>query len=101
MIDRDSVKNLRGFLLRFHVDVFNNKSHQEIIREEISACEGREYIIELILKQGRALLAMEPFPWEWVCDLINVAFDDEDDARKNIKHILDLLETEARKQGKL
>lgn len=62
------------------------------------------------LEEGREVLLMEPFSWEWVQSMTqSFVYDEEKQKwvedpilyRKWLKNVLDILEAEAKKLGKL
>ena len=63
--------------------------------------------ITTALKEGKEILTLDPFPWEWICDTANrYPFSGQDyDSKEGYFHwlgwILLTLEAEAKKAGKL
>lgn len=47
---------------------------------------------EDVLRQGHSVLASTPFDWQRIGDYANRAFEDEDEARRWLKQMMDLLE---------
>lgn len=50
-----------------------------------------------VLEQGRALLASQPFDWQRVGDYANRIFKNEDDARRWLTRMMNLLEDALKK----
>ncbi len=80
---------------------------------ELAKSEGRDIDYDTIpqcIKEGREVLQLAPFPWEWVTNSANgyscseedeKKYSDEELCRKWTKHIIGTLEKEAIKAGKL
>src|SRR5574343_982885 len=97
------------FLLSFLEDLYLQVEEQDdlkTIENFISIFDGKE--INQTLKEGREILAMEPFPAWWIETTIGdrYPFDDSNrDSPEEYKNwtcsILDTLESEAKKAGKI
>jgi hypothetical protein len=55
-------------------------------------CAAKQAAYEKVLSQGRAVLASTSFDWQRIGDYANRVFDDEDETRRWLKRMMDLLE---------
>ena len=106
----EKMYSIEGFLLGFHPDFTDNKTENDVIKEYANNPNLDKNDIIETLQEGQEILAMEPFPWKWVSDVTNrLVYDKKKDEwvedpaiyKTWVTEILSLLETEARRQGKL
>ena len=106
----EKMYSIEGFLLGFHPDFTDNKTENDVIKEYANNPNLDKNDIIETLQEGQEILAMEPFPWKWVCDVIGyqkydvekeIIITDPAIYKTWVTEILSLLETEARRQGKL
>ena len=57
--------------------------------------------LETVMAEGEEVLAMEPFPNDWVGSLIDGAYYDPEDGRAWLRKVLQMVEEEAIRTGKL
>ena len=111
------------FLSRFILAGYEKKTDLETIKEyikyeydtvELAKSEGREIDYDTIpqcIKEGREVLKLKPFPWEWIRSSANGIgyytpeeaniYSKEELAKRWLTSIIDALEKEAIKAGKL
>ena len=111
------------FLSRFILAGYEKKTDLETIKEyikyeydtvELAKSEGREIDYDTIpqcIKEGREVLILKPFPWEWIQSSSNrFPFNKQyawgvqptsEEYQEWIKWLIDTLEEEAIKAGKL
>ena len=103
------------FALGYHWGPTDEKVIQQYLQDEgdtIKKVRRKEekikvLILEECLKEGREVLKLDPFPFDWIMNSANRALTNiegdsrESKCRKWVTWILDTLEKEAKKQGKL
>ena len=109
--DLDRAFNIAGFLTELSPEIvdYDKYTDKDIILK--MAQKDSSEIIKRTLKEGKQVLEMEPFPWEWVAETYyggvydttkgKWVFDDPDLYKKWLKDMLQILEGEAKKQRKL
>lgn len=101
------LSNLLLYLSAESVD-YSISTEEEVLEDFVRrfSAEG----INLTITEGRQVLAMEPFPWEWVaetrgyysCEIETKELIEDPEFYKNwLQDVLLKLENEAKKQGKL
>ncbi|CAL7961837.1 conserved hypothetical protein [Alphaproteobacteria bacterium] len=102
----DKYSEFTCLLLYLHADSYPDYgSDQKIIEHYVEVFCKED--LESTIKQGREVLTLEPFPHEWVISTTNTIpsnMPGSSDAEKCynwVKQLLEVLEAEARKAGKL
>lgn len=106
---RDSYEDFACLLMFFEcADYYKEKKDEETILRYITTLDPES--IADCLKEGREVLELNPFPWEWVCSSANGfgytsgeenSYSDEELCKKWVTSVLNILEEEAKKAGKL
>lgn len=97
----DNLYKIINLLLHLSPECVDYKTttEQKVIEDFVNSFSKQS--IAVTLKEGKEVLAMDPFPWEWIEQMMYTAFNDEEDAKNTLIDILKMLEAEAKKQGKL
>ena len=109
MIDLDKLKSLQCLLLYFDPNDYEiDTTDKDIVNIMVSDFEN--ITVTKVLQEGQEVLAMDPFPWEWVQDVSQTLVYDEQKKqwvedpiiyKKWLTKILTMLQEEAIKVGKL
>jgi hypothetical protein len=105
----DKYSKISNLLLNFLEDTYYpERQDEDTIRRSVGKWSS-EYISQT-LKEGREILELKPFPWEWVSGVTNKLVYDkekkewvEDEAlyKKWVTWMIEALEKEAKSAGKL
>ena len=102
------ISNIKGFLVSLSPEVMEEGQVDKDVIKESALIDSAE-CIRITLEEGKEVLAMEPFPWEWICDIVGTYWDKDNKVFIEepkfyydwLAKILAILEEEAKKQGKL
>jgi len=87
---------LYGYLAAQFADAdLLGQTDEQAAVDGISAAKQAAY--RKVLTQGRAVLALSPFPWQRVGDYANRVFADEAEAHQWLTHVMDLLDDALKK----
>ena len=103
-------KYIDSYLLAFSPELIDYKSvtESEIIKNVVNSCSIK--FIQITIEEGKEVLAMEPFPWEWLCNMRGYyscdtrtfkMIEDQGFYYDWLAKVLAMLEDEAKKHGKL
>ncbi len=99
---RDLFGSLTCLLCYFLDDTYyDDRKNIDTIKRYVSIFDKEELL--KTLNQGKEVLALDPFPTEWILDTVYGGGEDivQDRTKKWLTEILELLEEEAKKAGKL
>ena len=98
---KDLYNEYSGFFSILHeLDSYVSDDSDNVIIDRYVEEYDAEIIYECLI-QGRKMLEMEPFPNELIDDIINGAYFDPEETKKWLESILNSIEQEARKAGKI
>ena len=96
----DKYPKVSNLLLNFLEDTYYpERKDEDTIRRSVEKWSF-EYIYQTI-KEGHEVLALEPFPHDWIGSVMNAGWKTDDACKKWVNWMIEALEEEGKKVGKL
>lgn len=87
-------------LLKFMLDTYYpERSDENTIARFVEEVDGED--IKDTIKEGREVLSLEPFPHDWIGSVMNAGWKTDDACKKWVVWMLEALEEEGKRVGKL
>jgi flavodoxin len=99
-IKLNELYDLSNLLCTFHEDTYYpERKDEDTIKRFVKEKDSQS--IKDTIKEGKDVLELKPFPYEWISQVINASWETDDACKKWVSWMLKSLEEEGKKQGKL
>ena len=96
----DKYEEFLNLLLTFLEDTYyQERSDDDTIRRFVEEMDGGS--IKDTIKEGREVLALKPFPHDWIGSVMNAGWKTDNACKKWVTWMLEALEKEGKRVGKL